>query len=60
MNDNGDEISLEIPPLAILNSELITLTTLAEPPNNPIADNIFAGITIEPENLYLILPQFFV
>ena len=55
-NDRGDEISLEIPPLAILGSELITLTTLAEPPENPIANNIFPGVTIEPEGLLLNSP----
>lgn len=53
MNGLGDEITLEIPPLAILGSELITLTTLDEPPENPIEENIFPGVTIEPEGLLL-------
>ncbi len=55
-NHRGDVITLEFPPLSLLESEVITLTTLTEKPGNPIADNIFPGVSIEPDGLILNAP----
>lgn len=55
-NSRGDTVSLEIPPNALSQSLDITLTALSNPPPNPIATNIFPGVTIIPDGVILGTP----
>jgi tetratricopeptide (TPR) repeat protein len=55
-NIRGDSITLEIPPYAIWEPTMITLTTMDTPPDNPVAGNIFPGVSITPGGLTLLQP----
>ena len=56
LTPKGDQITLTIPPLALPETTEITLTALASPPQNPIANTFFAGVMIQPDQLKLRLP----
>jgi hypothetical protein len=55
-NSQGDIIRLEIPPFALKEPADITLTALGSVPANPISNNFFAGVSLQPEGLILRLP----
>ena len=52
-NTRGDRVSLEIPSKALAGDTAITLRTVGTPLSNPIAENIFPGVKIEPQGLML-------
>jgi len=56
LNPKGDQITLSIPPFALPETTEITLTALASPPPNPIAETFFSGVMIQPDKLKLRLP----
>jgi len=50
-NSFGDLITLEVPPGALQEETLITITALETPPNAPFAMNLFPGVVLEPHRL---------
>ncbi len=52
-NFRGDLITLELPPDALREETLITVTALNAPPAAPFAMNLFPGVILEPHRLIL-------
>ncbi len=55
-NSRGDSIILTIPRYALWEPASITVTSVDTPPGNPIARNIFPGVSITPGGLKLLQP----
>jgi hypothetical protein len=55
-NSLGDSIILTIPPYALWEPTAITVTSVDTPPGNPIARNIFPGVSLTPAGLKLLQP----